>query len=1162
MQKLGDISLMLNNGSKLKAFIAYYTDDLSITRFEVFDDSSRYDILNTEYCIAAYYKDTVEYRDGNDEIITKVLLVLDSVVVTPGVTDRETDFSNGIITFKNVKHCNDGSEYRYTTVNGVVTEESFLTSDAYIRFTSIDSSNNTVLTPVNLQLYENINDFGTVISGDSSGLDYYTEEQLRSRYGQKIDHLYSYDFRIAKSLEEAFDWLDEFRKTDSKLVAIDIESTGLDMDMYGDDCMTSVGVASNVNGSMIFPFRQKGCSYNLPRWFFSEIADAVNSLPDDVRVGTYNGKMEIVSFWKERPEHVKYSSKSREWEDGEYEMSLKGVAKDTYYTPTQRVLSRLKCCDAYQKYLEDKAMCNHGLWIRSDVDGFHLSMKIDQRRGKGIHTLKTLATKVTGLFWLELEQIFKGSVKFDVLPPNIIVLYAGADPCNTIRVIEALEKELPKSMRKVTELEHKLTYVKSENEYYGMRTDVELLNKSIARYTYMKNMLERRIKEIHHTTKNIRSNDVKKDIFYNQLKAPVTIYTNTGEPSTSKEALKTIIDYGTLPKDKCVKGLPDLVMFVDKNGFITEAPKDGDMTDKEKVIVISGEELGSNRYPSLLMFRKYSAVCKELGALERIKKKSHNGRVTFYIISDGAESDRQTSDAHQYSDTMKKMILSDSDSHYLLSCDYTQVELRILAYLAGQKDLIELCKISDVDVHRAILSIITGKPIHLISDKERKEGKSTNFGVVYGMTAFGLTKKQYGIMYTKEQFNKCQQSITDFYNGMPNVKKFCNESEETVLRDKEIMTAFGYIRQFPQLRESTISKKARSKAIKGANNTRIQGFAATMMKIAEVNYYNYIRIKGWDKLVDCNGVMLPMVRMMLSIHDEVLISAHKSIPVPEIIEMCKVCQEIKIKDAPPFFAAPAFVANWYLGKSSKYEIPIKLRDEIVEEYHKGRNIIDMDNYVGFLTEYRDGVLHNYMRDLIRKYKTADEVAKHVDDPTLTHVLISVCIKDNEKMEHEEKIRVSVERFMEGHIEDVSVEEETDDYNNFIDDSEEIGKYISYDENGEQVIEYVDDETEEECSLEDGMSEDASEEDESKAVNDEYTIYTMESCLVDMTNVYRMANAEKAHKELMYLADKNKGDYRLLYVVGSKIIDTHKTIGYVCNDINNIVQSAIINEEVS
>ena len=149
----------------------------------------------------------------------------------------------------------------------------------------------------------------------------------------------------------------------------------------------------------------------------------------------------------------------------------------------------------------------------------------------------------------------------------------------------------------------------------------------------------------------------------------------------------------------------------------------------------------SNRYPSLILLQSYNKARKELGAFKRIKKRSYRDRVYFYIMSDGADSDRQTSDAHQYSDAMKSIILSDSPDHYLISCDYSQVELRVLAYVYGEQELIDMQFNPNIDIHRAIIQRITGKEMWDISAEERKERKSTNFGVVYGMTEYGLVKR-------------------------------------------------------------------------------------------------------------------------------------------------------------------------------------------------------------------------------------------------------------------------------------------------------------------------------------------------------------------------------------------------------------------------------------
>lgn len=1202
MQKVGIIDILGSERSRYN--IVYNSDEILKERIDFISDITKYNPLSTDACECAYLKDRATYYFGDSEIVDTYFKVISGIDTGFGKTERKFDISNGSVVITDVKTCSNGDIKIRELTNGLISREIYKTQNVTIEFTSIDQSVKSVSNPLNLGLYQKVG-FDVVIS-DSDELDYYTEEQLRSMYGSQMDHIYEMDLQLSESLDEAFIWLDTFRKTTSKLVSVDIESTGLDVDMFGDDCITSVGIAYDETHSMMFPFRQKGCEYNLPIWFFSEIIDALNNLPEGCRVGTFNGKMEIESFWKERSYHVKYSSKAKMWESTDYQMYLKEAPSYKEYKPTEYVIERLKSSKSYLYYLEHKDCPNPILNCPSDVDGFNISLKLDPRRGKGIHALKTITSKITNQFWLELDLIFKGKIKFDVLPPGLIKLYAGPDPCNTIRVIKYLESQAPTCMRTVLDINHKLTYVKAENEYYGMRTNVTELENEFNIEMHEKDMLEKHIKSIMKTSGNIRSNKVKQDIFYNKLHAPVEVRTDKGEPSTSKEALKAIIKVGNLG-DNVVTNFPNLVMWLDEHNLVCAEPKLSDeskhllaglkkdtvvyvrdgvsyiqeesgkllspsgevyssieegMKKYKMVIIIQGKKLGSNKYPALVMLSEFNKLCKETGALNRIKKKSHNGRVTFYIIGSGAESDRQTSDAHQYSDTMKRMILSDSDQHWLISCDYKQVELRVLAFVAGEQPLIELEMDSSIDIHRAILSLIKKKPIYLISDEERSKGKQINFGIVYGMTEYGLVMREKGTKYTKEDLIAKRNDITDFMLGMPAINKFIEDNEKEVLRDFQVKTMFNDIRRLDILRDPNITKRQRKHAIKGGNNTKIQGFAATLMKLAEIRYYKYIRDKGWDELVDCDGVMLPLVRMQLSIHDEVLISAHKSIPVPEIIKMCKICQEIPIKGAPPFFAAPAFVDNWYLGKKDKYEIPIEFRDEIIKAWNEKRiNILPMDKYLDVLGEYRDSVLKDYMDDLIRKYKTVDEVSKHVDHPDLTHVLISryFNVDKDGHMEQLDKIKLATERYMEGHViheeVDFSVRDENAEY---LSEGEEFGKYVNFTSDGELLIEYDDEDTraeyEDSKDEEDTLPENKLEDYYEKL--DEYAVYCMNTVMIDFTKIKSMEVNEAAHQSLYQLSKKNPGSYEVVYIVGSKIIKAGFSISHVENEINEIVRKAI------
>lgn len=1151
MQKSGIVNILGRFDSDEPLYFVWLTDDVKYERVDIYQSLDDIDLVNTSKCLSGYFRDTKEYYIKDDATVRLFHKTVRKCKNIPAKAEQKFAMEDGNMILTSVKDDKNGNMYSLTLVNGSISEEKYVTPECMIEISSVNMAMNYEKPPINFAQYVAYGAESFIVDDmySYSDLDYYTLDQLKATYPGKLDHIETYDYVVVDSLATAFKRLLEFKESDTDLVSIDIESTGLDVQMFGPDCITGVVLSFNEEQSTYYPFRQEGFKYNLPIWFLSEIADVVNHLPKWRKVCTYNGKMEIESFWKERPCWLKYSDYAiTKWTYHLYESRM--VTNKEEYKPTEEEIGFVNH-SRFAKEFSDTGTVNTRIAIRSDIDGFHISVKLDQRRGRGIHTLKTNATKVSGLFWLELDLIFKGDIKFNVLPPEIVRYYACPDTCNTIRVCRALQRKVPPCEYQVLNIEHELTYVKACNEFHGMRTDVEKLDELLKDQEYLCDMLERRFREIHKTSKNIRSNNVKVNIFYNVLKAPVLVRTKNGGPSASNVALKAILEDGTIPADKLPpkeKWPPDI------------------MDRQRKKVIISGKDLISNKYPSLLILQAYNKARKELGALKRIKKKSFRDRVYFYIMSDGADSDRQTSDAHQYSDTMKSIIQSDSPDHYLISCDYKQVELRVLAFVYGEHDLIELQRNPNVDIHRAILQRITGKEMWDISAEERKKGKSTNFGVVYGMTEYGLVKRDCGPKYTKEQLLARKQSIVDFYNGLPGVKAGTEESKEMVMRDGYIQTMFGFRRYFPKVKDPAVTEAELSKIFKAANNTRIQGFAATMMKIAECNYNSYIREKGWDELVDCDGVMLPKVRLMLSIHDEVLISTHKSIPVEEVIEMCKVCQELEIKGSAPYFASPAFVDNWYLGKDDAYEIPIEFRDEIIDKYHKGIKVLHMDTYLQDLNNFRNRRLIGYIEDLYAKYKTPEEMAKHSKDPDLTHVMISAYLPKGMKDKadnHRQCILESIKSYMEqrdsiinnsgykvvGRVISAAQENEEDEKKSYMEDDVALNEYISYTDDGELIVEYDDD-----------ILPDETEEDDEKSIIDikpafakrmeaEYAFYAMSKCMIDLTEYYNVPIGEELHQALFKIAKDNPGAYDVTYIIGKLLLPAGYTIGYVPNVIN-------------
>lgn len=779
-------------------------------------------------------------------------------------------------------------------------------------------------------------------------------------------------------------------------------------------------------------------------------------------------------------------------------------------------------------------------WIRVDIDTFILSVLVDPLIKAGVHTLKALGSKVDGNRYLELKQIFFNKVEFNVLPEDVVLLYGCPDGTTPAKIYPYLMSKLPKDEIGWMLKEMKLIKVKAFNEFFGMRLDQQRLDSLIRKEQDKIDILSEKFKRIHRTSRNINSPDVMRDILYNKLRIPVEIYTNKNLPSTSKAAIERALDLGAI-RDYDKDNVPD------------------DIRDSDGNTIVKGKDLAANKYYSLVIYQKYKKAVKELGALNRLRKKSLQGYFKFYINQVGAGSNRQTSDAQQFSSTMKSCAVADSPYHGLVSSDWSQVELRILAWLAKEQPLIDLASITGVDLHRAILSIILNRPIWDISEEERKDGKAVNFGVVYLMTEYGLVRKEIGPKFTKEELNQMRDKITNFYNSFPKIKEFLAKQEWMLLNRGYVKTAFNYYRYFEELKDPTIDKKLRSSLIKSGTNTPIQGTGAQMLKLVEIAVFEYCEKKGWNKLVNYDGVRLPIVRSILPIHDELLISYDETrVKKEEIIHMLRECMEIEVPGAPPFFACPAFIKNWYDGKDPAFEIPTELRDKIDDEFVKGNYILSDSeyNYYDYLTRYREDEIHNYMIGLKDKYITPEEITKHVTHESLTHTLIEAMIPKAERIQltHRERIAEAVNRWLEKNKEstvnkkpvpivvDIKVEEKAEDFiSNYEDVESWESPYAKFDEYGE-LIEEVDnnsDDVEIDTIFKYNRDREVTEEEKITT----HVFYIGNQCIVDFTGFDISTTGQDIYSKIIQNTASN-GGYKLVLMHGKKTIETSFRINYI------------------
>ncbi|MDR1523286.1 MAG: hypothetical protein LBS29_04980 [Endomicrobium sp.] len=801
---------------------------------------------------------------------------------------------------------------------------------------------------------------------------YYPLRILRAKFN--LSHLEKRDDVVADSIKIARERLHAIDVAEKEYIGFDTETTGLRVDMLDDDKMVGVVLACNENQSTYFPFRHSEID-NLPLSFLKEIMDVVIKHQDILIM--HNGKF------------------------------------------------------------DRKVMKKEGYDVRCKWDSLVLSYLVNPVMEKGVHMLKNLMFEYNGLKYLELEDIFvsKQLINFGILPVDIVRLYACPDASNTIAIFKYLYDKLPKYSRNIYEVECDLAHVKADQEYYGLRVDVDSYLKNYDNCEYILDILIRAFRQLTRIDGNINSPAVISDLMYYKMKCPVLVRTKkTGKASTGALAIKK------LAKIK-----------MDKESNVAD-----DIVDKFGTVIVKATDLNVAKYPALVILEKYRVYNKLRNSFyARFERTMKSERIFFWINQNGASSGRQSSPMHQLPPELKGTIIADSDTHVMWDIDYSQMELRMIAYLAGEKDLITSFHDPDNDIHRVIGSLITGKEMWEISASERKIGKTRNFGVVYLISEYGLAKQLFGAgaERDKSQLMAAKQSLDDFYNKFKRIRKYVKNNADLVKRDGFITTKFGRDRYFKEIFNPELSSGEKASIIRKANNTPVQGSAADYLKIAETNFDSYIRAKGWDKIRE-DG--LPFVRLALSIHDEVLLMADKSIPYEEILLMIRTCMEIPVKDAPPFFCCPSKVQSWEEHDDDSVVMPVRLRDKLIAEYVKtGVSVLNEENYLGIIHQYRNELLFAYMESLIKEH--GSNFSDYIRHPTLTHELLARYeLQKGSDMSHEEHIKYAAKMYVEGKEIDKGEMKEvkilSDDF------FESLEALVNFDNNGDIIYE-IDEEQE-------------------------------------------------------------------------------------------------------
>ncbi len=190
------------------------------------------------------------------------------------------------------------------------------------------------------------------------------------------------------------------------------------------------------------------------------------------------------------------------------------------------------------------------------------------------------------------------------------------------------------------------------------------------------------------------------------------------------------------------------------------------------------------------------------------------------------------------------------DGYLFMDADYSQIELRVLAHMSGDKQLIEAYKM-DEDIHRITASKVFHTPFEEVTDLQRRNAKAVNFGIVYGISSFGLSQD---LSISKKE---AAEYIEQYFETYPDVKRFLDTTVEDAKKNGYVTTMYGRRRPIPELSSGNFMQRSFGERV--AMNSPIQGTAADIMKIAMIRVWERLHKEGL-----CS-------RLILQVHDELLI---------------------------------------------------------------------------------------------------------------------------------------------------------------------------------------------------------------------------------------------------------------------------------------------------
>jgi DNA polymerase I len=430
------------------------------------------------------------------------------------------------------------------------------------------------------------------------------------------------------------------------------------------------------------------------------------------------------------------------------------------------------------------------------------------------HDMDTLATNYLGIETIHYEDVAgKGAkqIPFNQVSIEDAAPYAAEDADIVLKLHRVLSTELKKhtSLEKVYKtIEMPLLTVLASIERNGVVIDSDMLMQQGHELKSRMQAIEMEAHDLAGEAFNIGSPKQIQAILYDKMNLPVLAKTPKGQPSTAESVLQELAEDYQLPK------------LILEHRSVSKLCS----TYTEKLPLMVNAATG----------RVHTSYHQAVAATGRLSSSNPNLQNIPIRTSEGRK--------------IRQAFIA-PEGYVLVAADYSQIELRIMAYLSGDKGLLDAFD-KGMDIHKTTAAEVFSVSIDEVDNDQRRAAKAINFGLIYGMSAFGLAK-QLGISRSE-----AQEYIGLYFDRYPSVKTFMDETRERAKQDGFVETVYQRRLYLPEINARNAAR--RQYAERTAINAPMQGTAADIIKLAMINIDQWLQKSKFD------------AKMIMQVHDELV----------------------------------------------------------------------------------------------------------------------------------------------------------------------------------------------------------------------------------------------------------------------------------------------------